>query len=75
MREERNFCLIIANIQRVSKLWELRNLNLEGKILILKLLALSKKNFEAFVTPIPNYVVTEQANIQNFFMGKFNYKD
>ena len=45
MREERNFCLIIANIQRVSKLWELRNLNLEGKILILKLLALSKKKF------------------------------
>ena len=42
LKEERNFCLIIANIQRVLKLWKLRNLTLEEKILILKTLALSK---------------------------------
>ena len=36
LKEERNFCLIIANIQRVLKLWKLRNLTLEAKILILK---------------------------------------
>ena len=36
LKEERNFCLIIANIQRVLKLWKLRNLTLEGKILKLR---------------------------------------
>ena len=34
LKEERNLCLIVANIQRVLKLWKLRNLTLEGKILI-----------------------------------------
>ena len=34
LKEERNFCLIIANIQRVLKLWKLRNLTLEGKLLM-----------------------------------------
>ena len=29
LKEERNFCLIIANTQRVLKLWKLRNLTLE----------------------------------------------
>ena len=59
LKEERNFCLIIANIQLVLKLWKLQNLTLEGKIL-----ALSKIIFQAFVTPIPIYVVTELEKIQ-----------
>ena len=68
LKEERNFCLIIANIQRVLKLWKLRNLILEGKILILQTLALSKILFEAFLTPIPIYVVTELEKIQKSFL-------
>ena len=64
LKEERNLCLIVANIQRVLKLWKLRNLTLEGKILIFKTLALSKIIFQAFVTPIPSYVVTEQEKMQ-----------
>ena len=36
LKEERNFCLIIANTQRVLKLWKLQNLTVEGKILIFK---------------------------------------
>ena len=76
LKEERNFCLIIANIQRVLKLWKLGNLTLEGKILTFKTLALSKIIFQAFVTPIPIYVVTELQKIQKkFFMGKFNFKN
>ena len=63
LKEERNFCLIIANIQRVLKLWKLRNLTLEGKTL-----ALSKIIFQAFVTPIPIYVVTELEKIQKSFL-------
>ena len=68
LKEERNFCLIIANIQYVLKLWKLRNLTLEGKILIFKTLALSKIIFQAFVTPIPIYVVTKLQKIQKKFL-------
>ena len=65
--DERNFCLIIANNQRVLKLWKLRNLTLEGKILIFKKLALSKIIFQAFVTPMKCYVVIELEKIQKIF--------
>ena len=57
LKEEINFCLIKANIERVLKLWKLRNLTLEGKILTFKTLALSKIIFQVFVTPIPVYVL------------------
>ena len=56
--------MIIANIQRVLKLWKLRNLVLEQKILIFKKLALSEIIFPAFVTPIPIYVANELEKIQ-----------
>ena len=52
LKEERNICLMIANIQRVLKLWKRRSLTLEGKTLIFKTLALSKIIFQAFVTPM-----------------------
>ena len=68
LKEERNFCLIIANTQRVLKLWKLRNLTLERKKLIFKTLALSKIIFQASVTPIPIYVVTELEKIQKSFL-------
>ena len=67
LKEERNFCLILTNIQPVLNLWKLRNLTLEGKVLIFKTLALSKIIFQVFVTPIPNYVVTELEKIQKSF--------
>ena len=68
LKVERNFFLIIANIQRVLKLWKLRNLNLEGKILIFKTLAISKIIFQAFITPVPMYVVTELEKIEKIFL-------
>ena len=68
LKEERNFCLIIANIQHVLKLWKLQNLILEGKILIFKTLALSKIIFQEFVTPIPIYVVTELEKVHKSFL-------
>ena len=68
LNEKRNFCLIIANTQRALKLCKLRNLTLEGKKLIFKILALSKIIFQAFVTPISTYVVTELEKIQKNFL-------
>ena len=45
-KEEKKFCLVIANIQCVLRLWKLWNLT------------------QAFVTPIPIYVVTELEKVQ-----------
>ena len=67
LKEKRNFCLIIANIQRVLKLWKLRNLTLAGEIVFFKTLTLSKIVFQAFVTPIPIYVVTKLKKLQKGF--------
>ena len=50
------------------KLWKLQNLTLEEKILIFKTLALSKIIFQASVTPISVYVVTELEKIQKIFL-------
>ena len=68
LKEERSFCLIVANIQPVLKLWKLRNLTLEGKILIFKTLALSKIIFQEIVIPIPIYLVTELEKILKTFV-------
>ena len=68
LKEEIIFFLIIANFQRVLKLWKLRNLTLEGRILIFKTLALSKIIFQVFVAPISIYVVTELEKIQKSFL-------
>ena len=68
LKEERNFCFIIAKIESVLKLWKLWNLTLEGKILIFRTLALLRIIFQAIVTPIPIYIVTELEKIQKCFL-------
>ena len=57
LKEQRNSCLTLGNIQHVLKLWKLRNRTLDGKIL-----------FQAFATSIPNYVVSELEKIQKSFL-------
>ena len=42
LKEERNFYTTVTNIQRVLKIWKMRNLTLEGNIVIYKTLAISK---------------------------------
>ena len=42
LKEERNFYTTVTNIQRVLKIWKMRNLTLEGKIVIFKTLAIPK---------------------------------
>ena len=64
LKEETNFCLIIADIKRVLKLCKLWKITLEEKIRIFKTLALQKIIFQAFITPIPNCVVIELDEIQ-----------
>ena len=59
----KNFYNIISNIQGVLSLWRMRNLRLEGRIVVFKTLAISKKVFLALLTKIPHQVVRKTTKI------------
>ena len=46
----------------------MRNLTLEGKIVIFKTKEISKIVFQSFITTAPKYVVNELDQIQNAFL-------
>ena len=58
----------MSNIQTVLKKLRMRNLTLEGKIIVLKTLALSKIVHLRFTLVVPKQIIEEIGNIQkNFF--------
>ena len=57
LRQERNFYTTVTNIHRALKIWRMRNLTLEGKIVIFKTLTISKIVFHSMITPIPGHFV------------------
>ena len=42
LKDERNFYTTVTNIQQALKIWKMRNLTLEGEIVIFKTHAISK---------------------------------
>ena len=70
IKDDRNFYNIISNIQGVLNLWRMRNLTLEGRIVVFKTLAISKIVFLALLTKIPHQVVKELEKIQKSFLWK-----
>ena len=68
LKEEEIFYKIVTDMQRVLKVWKMRKLTLEGKIFIFKTIAISKIVFQAFITTVPKYIVTELKKI-GFFLG------
>ena len=53
LKEEKNFYKIVTDMQRVLKIWKMRKLTLEGKIVIFKTIVISKIVFQAFITTVP----------------------
>ena len=72
LKEERNFCITMGNIQRVLLLWKLHNLTLEVEIFkiifFFKTLSLSKLIFKIFVLSIPYHIITEMKKMQKHFL-------
>ena len=62
--------LPVTDIQQVLKMWKLRNLTLEGKIVIFKTIAISTINFQSFITTAPKHIVNKLEKIQNTFLWK-----
>ena len=69
LKEEKNFYKIVTDMQRVLKIWKMRRLTLEGKIVIFKTIAISKIVFQAFITTVPKHIVNElKKNTKSFFL-------
>ena len=54
LKVEKFFYKTTTDIQQVLKIWKMRNLTLEGKIVIFKTTAISKFVFQSFITTVPN---------------------
>ena len=54
LQDDKKFCDTVKNISNVIKLWRMRHLSLEGKIIIFKSLAVSKIVYLALITLITN---------------------
>ena len=70
LRHEKNFYTTVANIQRVLKIWKMRNLILKGYIVIFRTLATSKIVFESLITHVPRHIANELEKIQKAFLWK-----
>ena len=55
LKEEKKFYKNVTDIQRVLNMWKMRNLTLEGKIAILKTIAISKIAFQSFIATVPKH--------------------
>ena len=59
----------MSNIQGVLKLSRMRQLTVEGRIVIFKTLAISKIVYLALLTNTPNIIIDELKKIEKKFIG------
>ena len=53
----KKFLTTISNIQSVLQNWHMRNLTLEGKMIVFKILALSKIVHLCFTSDLPKQII------------------
>ena len=68
LMNQENYCQAITNIHGILKLWRMRNLSIEGKIVVFKTLAISKLVYLALLTVIPDHITDEVTKIQKSFI-------
>ena len=61
---EKNFLTAISNIQNILKIWHTKNVTLEGEIIILRTLALSKIVHLHLKTVVPKQIIEQIETIQ-----------
>ena len=67
-RNEKNFLESITKTQNVLKVWRMRRLTLEGKIIVFKTLAISKIVFLSLISKVPTEIISELERIQKTFL-------
>ena len=70
LEQEKNFLNYIVKIQNILKLWKVRNLTIEGRVVAFKSLAISKLSHLALVTEIPTTTINLLTKIQMEFIWK-----
>ena len=63
-----NFQSHDVKIESVLRLWRMRNLTTEGKVLVFKSLAISKVVYLSLVTTVPHAMINQLSNIQKSFI-------
>ena len=76
LMNQKNYCKAIISIHGILKLCRMRNLSIEGKIVVFKTLTISKLVYLVFLTVIPNHItvylkIFSTKNI-NFLTQLFN---
>ena len=68
MKEEKSFFKTVTDIQQVLKIWKMRDLTLEGKIVNFKTIVISKIVFQSIITTLPKHVVNKLEKRQKTFL-------
>ena len=68
VQNEQNYLNTVLKIEKVLKLWPMRNLSLAGKITAFKSLAISKIAYLAMMTPVPKPIVNNLRKLQKEFL-------
>ena len=68
LEHEMNFQSHIVKIESVLRVWRMRNLTIEGKVLVFKSLAISKIVHLSLVTTVPNAIINQLNNIKKNFL-------
>ena len=66
LMNQKNYCQAITNIHGILKIWRMRNLSIEGKIVVFKTLAISKLVYLAHLTVIPDHITDGITKIQKY---------
>ena len=69
LMNQKNYCKAITSIHGILKLWRMRNLSIEGKIVVFKMLAISKLDYLVLLCIIPNHITEEVAKYKNEWNG------
>ena len=69
LEHEMNFQSHIVKIGSVLRVWRMRNLTIEGKVLVFKSLAISKIVHLSLITTVPHAIINQLNNIKKTLYG------
>ena len=69
-KNQENFVNLVLKIEKLLRLWRVRNLSIAGKVTVFRTLAISKIVYLALVKVIPDSVILELDKIKKHFTWK-----
>ena len=68
-QDEKNFLETIIKIQNVLKIWRMRSLTLEGKVIVFKTFAISKIFYLSMMIKVPTEIIVELKNSKTIHLA------